>query len=238
MKNSFSIIIPAYKEEKTIEKTLTGILKLFRENNVEFEIITVIDLVPNDRTVEIVSTLSNSFNEIKILSRKGKLGIASALRDGIKATSKNVILIAMGDASEDPKDLLKMSHKMNEGYDMVFANRFSDKPSIEKYPKKKYIVNRLCNFTIKVFFGIRSSDITNAVKAYKSEILKNLNITSSGFEVFIELPIKAFLNGYKNFAEISSSHFAGDPSQSKFNISSEGPRYLKVILKCLYQKNS
>ena len=236
MSNSFSILIPAYKEGKTIENTFRGIINKFKEKNLDFEIITIIDNEPNDNTLEIAKKNSNQFKEIKIISREGKQGIASAIIAGINASSKNIIIIVMGDTSENPLDLIKMAMKMNEGYDMVFANRFSDKSSFVGYPRKKLIVNRLCNFAVRSLFGINSKDITNAVKAYKSQILKNMNITSKGFEVFAEIPIKAFLSGYKNFTEISSSHHAGEASMSKFSILNEGPRYFKVITSCFLHR--
>lgn len=236
MTKSFSIIIPAYKEEERIENTLMGILKSFRNKKLDFEIITVIDKAQNDRTFSIVYALSNFFREIKIISREGKQGVASAIKEGIKKSTKDVILIAMADTSEDPEDLTKIALKMNDDYDMVFANRFSKNASFQRYPLKKYILNRLCNLVVQIFFRINSKDITNAVKAYKSIILKNMIITSSGFEVFVELPIRAYINGYKNFAELAVSHDAGDPSKSKFSASREGPKYIKVIINCLLQK--
>ena len=156
MSNSFSIVIPAYKEEKTIENTLKGILTKFRENNFDFEVITVIDKAPNDKTLEIVTLLSKTYNEIQIISREGKLGVASAIKEGIQKASKSVIIIVMGDSSENPNDLINMASKMNDGYDMVFANRFLTNIYFKNYPKKKYIVNRLCNFTVKTLFGINS----------------------------------------------------------------------------------
>ena len=236
LSNSFSIIIPAYKEEKTIENTLKGILTKFRENNFDFEIITVIDKAPNDKTLDIVSLLANNNKEIQIISREGKQGVANAIGDGIQKGSKSVTIIVMGDASEKPDDLINMALKMEDGYDMVFANRFLDNVNFKNYPKKKYVVNRLCNFAIKLLFGINSKDITNAVKAYKSQILKNMSIKSKGFEIFVELPIKAYVNGYKNFSEISSSHDAGEPETSNFRITKEGPRYIKIILSCFWGK--
>ena len=236
MSNSFSILIPAYKEGKTIENTFRGIINKFKEKNLDFEIITIIDDEPNDNTLEIAKKNSNQFKEIKIISRDGKQGLASAIVEGINASSKSVIIIVMGDTSENPQDVIKLALKMNDGYDMVFANRFSDKGLVVGYPRKKLIVNRLCNFVARSLFRINSKDITNAAKAYKSQILKNMDITSKGFEVLAEMPIKAYLGGYKNFAEISASHHAGDASMSKFSILNEGPRYFKVIISCFLHR--
>lgn len=237
MKNSISIIVPAYKEEQFIENTLRENIETLRKNSVEFEMITVIDIVPNDKTFEIVKYLAKSFSEIKIIAREGKQGIASAIKEGIKHASKDIIIIMMGDKSEDPNDLPKLASKMNEGYDMVFGNRFLKDTRFEGYPIKKYVLNRLCNFAIRILFGIKSSDITNAVKAYRTTILKNIKITSSGFEVFAEIPIKVYLKGYKNFTEVPLNHYSRDITFSKFSVIVEGPRYFKVVLSCVFNKD-
>jgi dolichol-phosphate mannosyltransferase len=233
MTKSTSIIIPAFKEEEKIKNTLTGIIDSFQKENIKFEILVVIDIVSNDKTFDIVKDLSNSFNEIKIITRNGKLGVASAIKEGILNVSNEISLIVMGDLSESPEDLVKMILKMNSGYDMVFANRFTQKSTFHQYPYKKFIVNRICNWTAKTLFHINSKDITNAVKAYKSSILKNIVIKSTSFEIFLELPLKAYIGGGKNFTEISSSHFAGDPKNSKFSILKDGPKYVKILIHCL-----
>ena len=208
---SISIIIPIYNEEKTIGDTLENILEKFQKQKIDFEIIVIIDIAPNDKSLEIVKLLSSKHQEIRYFSRENKMGIASAISLGIKNVTKEITMIVMGDSSEDPNDLLTMTEKISEGYDMVFANRFSPDSTFKDYPQNKLFANRLCNNTIRLLFGIKSKDITNAVKAYQTRFLKQIKITSVGFEIFVELPIKSYLLGAKNFAEIPAHHFAGDP---------------------------
>jgi len=239
MKNSFSIIIPAYKEEEFIEKTVRENISVFRQSQFDFETIVVIDRIPNDRTYDIVKELTKDYPEIKLVVRDGKHGVGNAIKDGIKNSSKEVIIILMGDKSEDPTDLPRLATKMNEGYDMVFGNRFYREVKFEGYPLKKYVFNRLCNFVIRITFGIKSNDITNAVKAYRSIILKNIEIKSSGFEIFVELPVRAFINGYRNIAEVPLNHYSRDITYSKFDLFKEGPGYIGILFQCYkeYIKN-
>ena len=237
MSKSVSIIIPVYNEEKTIEHALKNILNLFRKQIINFEIIVVIDIAPNDKTLEIVKSLSETNNEIVYFSRKNKLGVASAITLGIENAKNDISMIVMGDSSEDPNDLVMMVKKMDEGYDMVFANRFSNESTFKDYPQNKFFANRLCNNTVRLLFGISSKDITNAVKAYHTRYLKQIKITSVGFEIFIELPIKSYLLGATHFAEVPANHFAGDASLSKFNLLNEGFRYFKMIVNCILKKD-
>jgi len=223
MKTSVSIIVPAYKEGEFIENALNNLLQTFRSQKRDFEIIVIIDVMPNDKTLVIAQNLAKSSKEIIIVSREGKQGIGSAIREGIKKSTKDTILIATAEISEDPDDLAQMVTKMDEGYDMVFGNRFYKNAKREGYAFRKYFGNRLCNYAIKLLFGIKSQDITNGVKVYKSSILKSIQTSSYGFEIFAEIPIK---------------HKARSAVYSKFNLAKEGRRFFLTVLKCYFYTNN
>jgi|TARA_B110000495_G_C23014185_1_gene600298 glycosyltransferase involved in cell wall biosynthesis len=231
MNNSFSLIIPAYKEEKFIEETLRNFILACRKNSFDFELITVIDNVIDDKTLEIVKKLSKDHSEIVIVSREQKQGIASAIKDGINAAKKDVIIITVAGKHVNPSDIILMAKKMNENYDMVFGDRFTKGLRISKYPKSKLIANRLCNAVISILFGINAKDITSGVKAYKTPLLKNLKFNSIGFEIFVEIPVTVFLNGSSNFAVVPLTHHERDIMYSHFNLMTEWPRYFKTIVK-------
>ena len=112
---SISIIIPIYNEEKTIMDTLKNILDIFQKNKINFEIILIIDIAPNDNSLEIVKSMSNKYKEIKYFLRNNKQGIASAICLGIENVQNEITMIVMGDSSEDPNDLVKMAKKISEG---------------------------------------------------------------------------------------------------------------------------
>ncbi len=233
---SVSIIVPAYKEEEFIEEALKNYLQIFSEGKIDFEIITIIDKVYGDRTDEIVKKIANDSKEISFVIRDGKKGIGSAIKEGIKNAQKNTILIATAEISEDPHDLFKMVEKMNDGYDMVFGNRFYKNAKREGYSKKQYFANRLCNYTIKILFKINSNDVTNGVKVYKSSILKNLKLTGTSFDIFAEIPIKAYQNGNHNFIEIPLKHYAREKIYSKFNFKKESKLFFIMVFKCFLNK--
>jgi len=237
MKISVSIIVPAYKEEEFIENALNNLYQTFRNQKRDFEIIVIIDTIPNDNTLKIVQNIAMFSKEIIVIAREGKQGIGNAIREGIKKSTKTAILIATAEISEDPDDLAKMVAKMDEGYDMVFGNRFYKNAKREGYSFRKYFGNRLCNYTIRLLFGIKSQDITNGVKVYKSSILKNIPTSSYGFEIFAEIPIKAYKQGFKNFTEIPIKHKARSEAYSKFNLTNEGKRFFLTVLKCYFYNN-
>jgi glycosyltransferase involved in cell wall biosynthesis len=224
-----SIIIPAYKEEEHIAHTITQTIVKLRQNRFNFEVLVVLDSLPGDRTGLIIYELCGKFAELRVIERFGRRGVGDALRTGIRAAKGSIFVPVMGDDSESPDDLVKLVKAVARGYDMAIGDRFKHgKPY--GYPSLKYIANRCCNFLIKLMFSVPSSDTTNAFKAYSATVLKQLDISSRGFEVFVETPLKVFLRVPSvNITSISVQHFVRNKSEAKLSLLKEGPRYIQVI---------
>lgn len=230
MENPFiSIIIPAYREEEHIAHTVTEIIGGVRKNRLNFEVLVVLDSSPGDRTGLIIHDLCGKFAELRMIERFGKRGVGDAIKTGIRTAKGNILVPVMGDHSESSDDLVKLAKAIAQGYDMAVGDRFNHgKPY--GYPFLKYIANRCCNFLIKLMFSVPSSDTTNAFKAYNALVLKQLDISSKGFEVFVEMPLKVFLGVPNvNIANISVQHFVRQKSESKLSLLKEGPQYIRVI---------
>lgn len=230
MENPFvSIIIPAYREEEHIANTITEIIVRLRQKQFSFEVLVVLDSLPGDRTSLIIHELCEKFAELRMIERVGKRGVGDAVRTGIRAAKGSILVPVMGDHSESSDDLVKLVRAVAQGHDMAIGDRFKHgKPY--GYPFLKYTANRCCNFLIKLMFSVPSFDTTNAFKAYNAPVLKQLEISSKGFEVFAEIPLKVFLRVPEaNIASISVQHFVRKKSEAKLSLLKEGPRYIRVI---------
>jgi glycosyltransferase involved in cell wall biosynthesis len=193
-----SIVIPAHNEEANIKKTITEVLKIFPKNKLKGEIIAVDDR-SLDKTGKILDSMAKKNRLVKVVHRTGGVGveIGYAIRDGIKHAKCDVVVIMMGDLSDDPNDVAKMVEKIDEGYDVVCGSRFIKGSEAVDYPPLKLISNRLYNIFFSVFFGVKSNDFSNAFKAYRRSIFKKVNLESKGFESNAELGLKAHFLGYK-----------------------------------------
>ncbi len=226
-----SVVVPAYKEEEYIEQTLQGIKRVCDDSNVSVEIIVVVDVVPGDKTARFVHRVSDGNPEIRVHQRLGKRGVGDAVRTGIKMARGEVLVVAMGDQSEDPNDIVRLA-KSCQDYDIVFANRFGHgRPP--GYPFVKYAANRACNYSVKWLTGIPYSDTTNAFKAYKLETIKRVQLTSEGFEIFLELPLKIMRCSNIRAQEIKVSHAVRKKKFPKLSVTKDGYRYLRVLLSSL-----
>ena len=173
-----------------------------------FEVILIVDKVAGDTTHEVAAKIASANPEVRPLIREGRQGVGTAVRAGISMTSGEIVMPVMGDASESASDVVTVARKAHEGYDIVVGNRFMMKNMIAGYPPLKYCANRLCNLLVRLLFRIPTSDITNAFKAYSREVLKDLDLKSKGYSIFVELPVKAYLNSARRLIEVPVSHRA------------------------------
>jgi len=225
-----SVVIPAYKEEEYVETTLCGIDETLRSIQLPSEIIVVLDVVPGDQTATCARKIAETRARIRVLERQGRRGVGDAVRAGIRAARGEIVIIAMGDQSEDPSDIARLISRARE-HDVVFTNRFRHgRPS--GYPVLKYITNRICNSAVVLLFHIPYTDTTNAFKAYKKTLLDRLDLTSKGFEIFLEMPVKATVLA-RSTDEIEVHHTVRKKEAPKLSIFKDGHKYARVLFSLL-----
>jgi dolichol-phosphate mannosyltransferase len=237
----FSIVIPAHNEEKCIFKTVKNILDCFEKHNIsnyKYDIVIVNDHSIDDTYKEI--RLLSCYNNVYCVENMKPPGYGYAVRSGIESSlelnEKGAICIAMGDASEDPEDIVKYYYKMEEGAECVFGSRFIKDSNVVNYPKYKLFINRLANWFIQLLFGIKYNDITNAFKCYDRKVLRGIKpYLSPHFNLTVELPLKAIVRGY-NYTVIPISWYNRKEGKSKLQLKEMGSRYLFIVLYALIEK--
>ncbi len=223
-----SLVIPAHNEKENL-RALFSLLIENRMNNVNLELVLVDDC-SSDGTSELIDSLSKRFRFVRGVHRDLKPSFGLAMQSGFEVASGDVIIPLMGDLSDDPHDLPKLIQKFSEGYDVVFGSRFIKGGNTKNYPPIKLIFNRLFNLFIKLIFNTQFKDVTNAFKAYRKEVLKDISIESSGFEICVELPIKAHLMGCR-IIEVPVSWSGRTWGMSKFNYWRLGVSYILMATK-------
>ena len=227
---SVSIVIPARNEETNIAQLISRIEKIFSSSRPKgsFEIVLVNDN-SNDRTGEIAEQLSNVYGNIQVIHRTKDPGFGRAIKTGLRSARKDVIIPMMGDNCDDPADALKMLEEIEKGFDFIVGTRYN-RGNISGMSILKRISSQ--GFTVfSNFLGVSMSDICNAFKAYRRYVIKRVNPKSDGFQILVELPLTAYLLGYR-FKEISVS-WQAKKRTSKRSVIRRGPKYLKKALELL-----
>ena len=224
-----SIIVPVRNEEGAIAETLSHIIGLLTSNGIPFQII-VVDDGSADSTRDIVQRLSAADERIVVLENAGTRGYGMAVRLGLQQSSGDAVAIMMGDGSDAPSDLVCYWQKLQEGYDCVFGSRFIRGSRVLDYPANKLVLNRLANLFIRILFGFRYNDITNAFKCYRREAIDAMQpLISPHFNLTVEMPLKAIIRGY-SYAVVPISWTNRKTGISKFKIKEMGSRYLFIVL--------
>jgi glycosyltransferase involved in cell wall biosynthesis len=232
---SVSVVIPFHNEEFSVKQTIEKVSKVFRKNKLKGEIIAVDDR-STDATGSILDAIAKKNKLVKVIHRIGNsknVEFGYAIRDGIRASSGDIIVIMMGDLSDDPEYIPKFLEKIREGYDIVYGSRFIRGGSIEGYPKLKLIFNRLGNFLISLLFRLKVKDITNSFKAYSKRVLDSMDFESNDFSITLEIALKAQKKGFKH-VEIPVSWKGRKYGRSKMKIFETACKYLITTFRIFF----
>lgn len=230
-----SILIPARNEEENISETVTTIFTSLEQHQIPHEI-WVIDDHSTDGTFPLLQELQKRVGTLQAIENTGNAGFGYSIRLGLEKYTGDCVAIVMGDLSDSPDDLVKFYHKLQEGYDAVFGSRFIRGGKTINYPWLKMRINRLANGIVRLCFGIRYNDTTNAFKLYKRETINGLKpLLSPHFNITLELPLKVIVRGY-SYAVLPNTWTNRKAGQSKLKIREMGSRYFFILLYCLIER--
>jgi uncharacterized protein (TIRG00374 family) len=235
-----SIVIPAHNEEGNLETLISELVPVLQKHDEmqDYEIVIVNDN-STDRTPEIIEGLAGKNLKIKTVHRRSEPGFGNAIREGFKNATGEIIIPIMGDLSDDPHDIPKLVRKIEEGYDIAYGSRFIEGGGTEGYPLAKMAANRAFNNVVRLLFGIRHKDITNAFKAYRKEVLQSIgidNLEASGFDLTVEIPLKAHIMGFKS-AEVPVIWHGRKRGEAKLRLSENASKYGKRLLELFFIGN-
>jgi dolichol-phosphate mannosyltransferase len=237
MSTMLSVVIPAHNEADSIPTALRGVYAALTEAGVDHEIVVVDDHC-SDGTAEVVSALAaREIPTARVVVNQGKGGFGLAVRCGLENFSGDAVAVMMADLSDSPDDLVKFWKTMQRsGADCVFGTRFSKGGRVIDYPAAKLRINRVANFGIRLLFGLRYNDVTNAFKMYRREVIEGVQpLLSHHFNLTVEIPLKAIVRGY-TYAVVPNSWTNRSHGESKFKVREMGSRYAFIILYCLLER--
>lgn len=225
-----SVVIPARDEEGCIASTVEHLHVELRLHNVPHEIV-VVDDGSTDRTWDILQDLKKRVSNLLAIQNVPPHGYGRAVIWGLNQMRGDAVVIMMADESDDVRDVVRYWELLNAGYDCVFGSRFMKGGGVIDYPRFKLALNRLANWFLRILFGIKHNDITNAFKAYRTTTIDGCRpLIAPHFNLTIELPLKAVVRGYK-WASMPNTWRNRRAGQAKLKIKEMGSRYLFI---CLY----
>lgn len=218
-----NIIIPVYNEKENICSTVNEINCKVKNAH---EIIVVYDF-EEDNTLPIIKIIMKRQDNIRLLKNKYGRGVLNAIKTGFEDVSDGAVLVMMADISDEVEVVDKMLDKLNQGYYIVCGSRYMKGGKQIGGPLFKKTLSRLAGLSLYHLAGLPTRDATNSFKMYTTEVLKRINVESSGgFELGMEIVVKAHKMGYK-IAEVPSIWKDREVGKSNFKLWAWLPGYLK-----------
>jgi glycosyltransferase involved in cell wall biosynthesis len=218
-----SIVMPVYREGEAARST---ILATARAAPRPFEMLAVHDQA-DDPTIPVVEDVAREIPEVRALHNQLGRGPALAIRAGFAAARGEAVLVTMADASDEPHLIAPMLEKIEQGYDLVAASRYMPGGRQIGGPPLKTFLSRLAGRSLHVLLGVATNDATSSFKMYRRSMVERLGIESAhGFELALELTVKAHLAGYR-ITEVPTTWRDREAGESNFRLFRWLPRYLR-----------
>jgi dolichol-phosphate mannosyltransferase len=224
-----SVVIPAHNEVESIGETIAATVTELERAEIDYEIV-VVDDASGDGTGEAVAAIAERNPNVRWERSHLPPGFGHAVRAGLELYTGDAVAIMMADLSDSPRDLVLYYQVLLQGYDCAFGTRFGSGGRAEGYPRVKLVINRIVNTGIRVLFQHGYNDTTNAFKAYRREVVEQLQpLLSNHFNLTVEMPLKAVVRGY-SYAVVPVSWEGRRHGESKLHLNEMGSRYLFIVL--------
>ena len=208
-KSKISVIIPVYNESESISLLIDEIQQVMVLNQFSYEIIVIND-GSKDETYSVLKDLSTKVNELILINLRKNYGQTAALAAGFDNASGQVVITLDGDLQNDPDDIPKLINGINDGYDLVCGWRFNRKDKL----LDRRIPSKIANKIIGIVTGIYLHDYGCSLKAFKKELIKDINLYG---ELHRFLPVLADNEGAK-IKEVKVNHRSRKYGSSKYGI--------------------
>ncbi len=219
------IIIPTYNEKENISKLIDLIENILKD--IKFKIVVVDDNSP-DGTADIVESLNNKYDNILILRRPFKLGLASAIMAGIEKSKGDIIAVIDADLQHPPELLPQMLDKLIEGGELIVASRYAEGGGIEGWNTFRRVISK---GAVKLAHLLLPStrDVEDPISGYfmfRRNLIEGLEFEAVGYKFLTELLVKR--PGVKK-AEVPYIFKPRRIGKSKLGLND----YYKYALQCL-----
>ncbi|WP_147676060.1 glycosyltransferase family 2 protein [Algibacter pacificus] len=208
---NISVVIPLLNEEESITELHDWIVRIMQSHSFSYEII-FIDDGSTDGSWNIISNLSAKNQNVKGIRFLRNFGKSQALHAGFDKATGNVVITMDADLQDSPDEIPEL-------YNMIIANGFD---LVSGWKKKRYdsviaknLPSKLFNWAARKTSGVKLNDFNCGLKAYKKDVIKNINVNG---EMHRYIPVLSKNAGFSKIGEKIVQHQARKYGETKFGI--------------------
>jgi len=209
IKESISIVLPAYNEQENISKAVENSLNILKEVASEYEVL-IVDDGSSDNTAMLSEKMVQQDEHVRVIHHPKNLGYGMSLKTGFSNARSELIFIAPADNQQDMSEL-KLFLPLIEEADIVAGYRIK-----RRDPFHRCLNAKVWNFLVRLLFGIKVRDV-DWVKLYRKSVFEKLNIEAQSSFMDTEILARAVKAGLR-IKEVAVHHYprtAGKPTGNK-----------------------
>ncbi len=213
-----SVLIPFLNEEESLPELIAWIEKVMHEHSYSYEIIGLDD-GSTDASWEMIKLAQKKNPQVHGIKFRRNYGKSAALNEGFMAAKGDVIITMDADLQDSPDEIPELYNMITqEGYDIVSGWKQ------KRYdPITKTIPTKLYNWATRTMTGIKLNDMNCGLKAYKHQVVKNIEVYG---EMHRYIPVIAKSAGFNKIGEKVVQHQSRKYGVSKFGMS----RFIRGLL--------
>lgn len=215
-----SVVIPVFNEEENIELLYTRTKQALDNLGKDYEIIFVDD-GSTDKTSPFLRRISRKDDKVKVIIFRRNFGQTAAISAGFDYAKGEVIVTLDADLQNDPEDIPQLLGKIEEGFDVVSGWRIKRKDPF----LSRRLPSHLSNWLISLFTGVKLHDYGCTLKAYRSEVAKDIKLYG---EMHRFIPALANWVG-ASICEVKVSHHPRKYGKSKYGFSRINRGFLDLL---------
>ena len=217
-----SVLVPLYNEAESLPSLHEWIVRVMKAHAFTYEIIFVND-GSTDSSWQVIQSLRKEDNNVRGICFRRNYGKSAALHCGFQAVKGDVVITMDADLQDSPDEIPELYRMIkDEGYDLVSGwkqKRYDNKLT-------KNLPSKLFNATARRVTGIQLHDMNCGLKAYRQEVVKNIEVFS---EMHRYIPYLAKNAGFTKIGEKVVQHRKREFGESKFGMSRFVNGYLDLL---------
>ena len=223
MPKSFSILIPTYNEHDNIAPLLERIARAIPGNDYE---VVFVDDDSRDGTSELINSLSSKY-PARVVVRKDKKGLASAVVDGFGLVATDTIVVMDADLQHPPEVIPSLIKAIREGADIAVASRYVPGGGMAGWSNTRKIISSGAIMLAHVLLpqSRKVKDPMSGFFAFKRSVLSGVTLAPIGYKILLEMLV---VGKASRVAEVPFMFQLREKGESKLNAGQEF-EYLKHL---------
>ena len=191
----FALVVPTLNEEASIEVLLDRTMSALANSAVASDIL-VVDDASSDRTQEIVRRYASEHQNVHLIRRSGKRGLAGAVLHGWQQTNADLLGVIDADLQHPPELLPDLIQKAREGFDLVIASRYLHADSMNDWNSIRKYLSRLgvLASTPVQRRELQVKDPLSGFFVVRGECVAGMRFQESGFKLLLEILARGKVN--------------------------------------------